>query len=141
MSKSDYDYVVEMMKEYEPEDNQKRRCIINYEAIAEGLCITKGKVKVPASVEVKRKFREEYEKYVNRTLRMTKEPLAIIVFQGRYNPPRPINFHRKEMTYIEDCLSQVINSLPRLPKGEKYVFPILRIIKDEEGTDAFIISI
>ena len=51
MSKKAYDYVVEMMKEYHPDDGIKKRCIINYDAIAEGLCIATRSERKPVSLK------------------------------------------------------------------------------------------
>ena len=140
MFRKDYDYVVEMMKEYHPDDGIKKPCVINYDAIAEQLCIVTRSEKKPVSSEVKEKFREAYERYVIRRLSEIKEPLAIIMFQGTYNPIIPRNQPRKGMVYIEDNLRQVLRNLPKLPKGEKYAFPALKIIRSEDGSDAFIFS-
>lgn len=139
MAKGDYDYVEEMVKEYHPDDGIIRRCVINYDAIAEGLCIVIRNERYPVSLEVRKQFRKDYEKYVSRRLREIKEPLAIIIFQGRYNPYIPRNPPRNGMAYIEDGLRQVLKSLPKPPKGGKYAFPALRIVREEDGSDAFII--
>ena len=138
MSKKDYDYVVEMMKEYHSDDGIKKRCIIDYDAIAEGLCIATRSERKPVSFEVKAQFRRAYERYVSRRLSEIKEPLAIIMFQGIYNPIIPRNRPRNGMVYIEDNLRQVLRNLPKLPNGEKYAFPALKILREEDGSDAFI---
>ena len=138
MSKKDYDYVVEMMKEYHSDDGIKKRCIIDYDAIAEGLCIATRSEKKPVSFDVKAQFRRAYERYVSRRLSEIKEPLAIIMFQGIYNPIIPRNRPRSGMVYIEDNLRQVLRNLPKLPNGEKYAFPALKILREEDGSDAFI---
>ena len=139
MSKKDYDYVVEMMKEYHSDDGIKKRCIIDYDAIAEGLCIATRSEKKPVSFDVKAQFRRAYERYVSRRLREINDPLAIIMFQGTYEPVILRNRPRNGMSYIEDNLRQVIKGLPKLSRGEHYVFPALKIIRAEDGSDAFIL--
>ena len=139
MSRSDYDYVVEAMKEYHSEDDGKRRCIINYDAIAEGLYISTRSERWPVSSEVKEQFKKAYKQYVSNRLEEINEPLVIIMFQGRYNRIIPRNRPRNGMHYVEDNLRQVLDSLPKLKAGEKYVFPALKIIRAEDSSDAFIL--
>lgn len=138
MAKRDYDYVVEMMKAYHPENNQKRRYTINYDAIAEGLCIVAGKERWPVRPKEKEQFRNAYKSYVSERLSKITDPVVTVMFQGTYDPIVRRNRPRKGMSYIEDNLKQVLKSLPRLESGEKYVFPALKIIRDEEGADAFV---
>ena len=139
MLKSDYDYVVEMMKEYHHEDDVKRWYVINYDAIADALCIATRSKKWSGTSEVKNRFKEEYKSYVSRRLREINDPLAIIMFQGTYEPVILRNRPRNGMSYIEDNLRQVIKGLPKLSRGEHYVFPALKIIRAEDGSDAFIL--
>ena len=139
MSKSDYDYVVEAMKEYHSEDDEKKCCTINYDAIAEGLYIATGSERWPVSSELKEQFKKAYKRYVSNRLKEINEPLVIIMFQGRHNRIIPRNRPRNGMYYVEDNLRQVMKSLPKLKAGENYAFPALKIIRAEDGSDAFIL--
>ena len=141
MSKSDYDYVVEAMKEYHSKDDEKRCYIINYDAIAEGLYIATRSERWPVSSELREQFKKSYKQYVSNRLEEINEPLVIIMFQGRYNRIIPRNLPRNGMHYVEDNLRQVLDSLPKLKAGEKYIFPALKIIRAEDGSDAFILPI
>ena len=89
-------------------------------------------------MRLRRRFRRAYERYVSRRLSEIKEPLAIIMFQGTYKPIIPRNQPRNGMVYIEDNLRQVLRILPKLPNGEKYAFPALKILREEDGSEAFI---
>lgn len=135
-----YDYVYEMVKEYHAEDDDAREFRINYEAIAEKLCIASRKERWAVSSDVKEQFRRAYETYVERRIREIKDPLAIIMFQGTFKPIVPRNQPRRGMVYIEDNLRKITDTLPKLSRGEKYVFPALKIIRAENGTDVIIMS-
>ena len=136
-----YDYTVEMMKKYQPESKEKYRRKPDYDMVAEGLFIvTDDGIRKPVDNSVRELFRKRYETYVKRRLHESKDPLAIFMFQGEYKPMLQRNRPRRGMTYIEDNLRQVIKELPKLPEGERYIFPALRIIREEEGTEAFVLS-
>ena len=136
-----YDYTVEMMRKYQPKEKVKWEGSPYYREVAEGLFIvTADGDRKPADKNVKELFRKTYERYVERRLHESRDPLAIFMFQGWYKPIFQRNRPRKGMVYIEDNVQQVIKVLPKLLKGERYGFPALRIIREEEGTEAFVLS-
>lgn len=132
-----YDYTVEMMKKYKEEKTEFWE-EINFACISESLCIvSKGRI-IEVDDKLKEAFRKKYKKHVKNKLRRLKDKYAIVMFQGTYKRIIPRNSPRRGMIYIEDNLKDVINELPKLKDGERYVFPALKVIKAENGTDFFI---
>ena len=132
-----YDYTVEMMKKYEPEETKCQE-EINFKCISECLCIVSKGRRIEVNDKLKETFRKKYKKYVRNMLRSLKNKNAIIMFQGTYRRIIPRNSPRRGMVYIEDNLKSVIEALPKLKEGERYVFPALKVIKEENETDFFI---
>lgn len=133
-----YDYTVEMMRENYEQTEAEFWKEIDFSIISDGLYIISGGKRVEASDEVKKAFGKSYNKYVKSKIRKIGGKLAIVMFQGTYRRIIPRNSPRNGMVYIEDNLKQVTKKLPKLPKGERYVFPALKIIISENGVDFFV---
>ena len=133
-----YDYTVEMMRENYEQTEAEFWKEIDFSIISDGLYIISGGKRVEASDEVKKAFGKSYNKYVKSKIRGIGGKLAIVMFQGTYRRIIPRNSPRNGMVYIEDNLKQVTKKLPKLPKGERYVFPALKIIISENGVDFFV---
>lgn len=130
-----YDYTVEMMKKYPRESEYQYFEEIDFGIIAEGLCIVCGGERISVDKKVKDSFKKKYKKYVTAKLNKLGDRYVILMLQGTYHRIVPRNTPRNGMEYIEDNLKPVIDSLPKLEQGQRYVFPALRIIKAEYGTD------
>ena len=133
-----YDYTVEMMRENYEQTEAEFWKKIDFSIISDGLYIISGEKIVEASDEVKKAFGKSYNKYVKSKIREIGGKLAIVMFQGTYRRIIPRNSPRNGMVYIDDNLKQVTKKLPKLPKGERYVFPALKIIISENGVDFFV---
>ena len=133
-----YDYTVEMMRENYEQTEAEFWKEIDFSIISDGLYIISGGKIVEASDEVKKAFGKAYNKYVKSKIREIGGKLAIVMFQGTYRRIIPRNSPRNGMVYIDDNLKQVTKKLPTLPKGERYVFPALKIIISENGVDFFV---
>ena len=133
-----YDYTVEMMREFQAQTDDEFWKEIDFSIISDGLYIISEGKRVEASDEVKKAFGKAYNKSVKSKIREIGGKLAIVMFQGTYRRIIPRNSPRNGMVYIEDNLKQVTKKLPKLPKGERYVFPALKIIISENGVDFFV---
>lgn len=107
--------------------------------VAKKLCVVKKTGTRPVSAKVKKRFRKEYEKYVERRLGEFSGQSVIIVFQEPHSPLKELRPKNNGRTYIEDNLKEVIKCLPYLQKGERYSFPALRIIVNPENLEFFVI--
>lgn len=133
-----YDYVVEMTKKHKGDDDEKVWREIDFSIISDELYIVSGRERREVTAEVRETFRKKYRKYVINRMENIGSGLAIVMFQGTYKRIIPRNSPRNGMRYIEDNLRQVTKQLPKLPKGERYVFPALKIIIAEYGVDFFV---
>lgn len=132
-----YDYTVEMMRKYHEEEGIEYK--INYAKIAANLIIDGKDGKKEASDDIKQLFMKLYRIYVETLMKETKSPLAIFMFQGTHFKMVHRTPLRRGMIYIEDDLREIIKLLPELPKGDFYVFPVLKIIRSEEGVKPFVL--
>lgn len=135
-----YDYVYEVAKKYPYEEENNREVRIDYDEIAENLSIVSASGRKPVTEDVRRTFEETYRDYVEERISEVDNPLAIFMFQGTYNPLAQINRPRRGMTYVSDYLREVTRKLPKLPKGERYVFPALKVIRTEVDTQVFVLN-
>ena len=133
-----YDYTVEMMRKYQAQTDDEFWKEIDFSIISEGLYIVSEGKRLEASDEVKRAFGKAYNKHVKSKIEEIGEKHAIVMFQGTYRRIIPRNSPRKGMVYIEDDVKQVTKKLPKLHKGDRYVFPALKIIISENGVDFFV---
>lgn len=133
-----YDYVVEMTKKHKGDDDEKVWREIDFSIISDELYIVSGRERREVTAEVRETFRKKYRKYVINRMENIGSGLAIVMFQGTYRRIIPRNSPRNGMSYIEDNVRQVVKQLPKLPKGERYVFPALKIIISENGVDFFV---
>ena len=130
-----YDYATEMMKKYEQEKETDIWKEVDYSIISDGLYIVSREGKRPVDEEVRQTFKKKYKKYVKAKMTEIGDTYAIVMFQGTYRRIVPRNSPRNGMIYVEDNLRQVVKSLPKLERGERYAFPALRIVKNEMGVD------
>ena len=135
-----YDYTVEMMRNYHGQTDAEFWKKIDFSIVSEELYIICRGEKKEVTDEVRESFRKAYKKYINAKMKEIggKLKLAIVMFQGTYRRIIPRNSPRNGMSYIEDNVRQVVKQLPKLPKGERYVFPALKIIISENGVDFFV---
>ena len=135
-----YDYTVEMMRNYHEQTDAEFWKKIDFSIVSEELYIICRGEKKEVTDEVRESFRKAYKKYINAKMKEIGEKLklAIVMFQGTYRRIIPRNSPRKGMSYIEDNVRQVVKQLPKLPKGERYVFLALKIIISENGVDFFV---
>ncbi len=133
-----YDYTVEMMRKNYEQTKAEFWKEIDFSIISDGLYIISGGKRIEVSDETKETFRKKYRKYVINQMEKIGSRLAIVMFQGTYRRIIPRNSPRNGMSYIEDNVRQVVKQLPKLPKGERYVFPALKIIISENGVDFFV---
>ena len=125
--KNGYDYAVEMMRKY-PHDEATDLEERYYDYAGEVSRLLRVK-KLTGTYSVnsgaRKTFRQEYEKLVDKAICMINGS-AEIVFQGTYghvlpNPDGAIRFTVD--------VSNIIKKLPKLQKGESYVFPTLKVDK------------
>lgn len=130
-----YDYATEMMRKYEQEKETDIWKEVDYSIISDGLYIVSREGKRPVDEEVRQTFKKKYKKYVKAKMTEIGDTYAIVMFQGTYRRIVPRNSPRNGMIYVEDNLRQVVKSLTKLERGERYAFPALRIVKNEMGVD------
>ena len=136
MSRCMYDYAVEMMRSYHEEE--PKEFFTNYSRIASQLAIQGKDRRKQVSSDIKEMFYGLYQAYVETLLKEFKEPSAIFVFQSESYKIRQRNKTRKGVLYYESNLKSVLMALPKLPEGENYIFPILRIIRNNGVDEPFI---
>lgn len=140
MEEEVYDYVYEVTKRYPCKNENNGEVRIDYDEIAKKLSIVSASGRKPVTEGVRRTFEEAYRAYVEGCMRKVNNQLAIFMFQGTYKPLTQINRPRRGMTYVSDYLREVTRKLPKLPKGERYVFPALKVIRAEEDTKVFVLN-
>lgn len=139
MSRCMYDYAVEMMRSYHEEE--PKEFFTNYSRIASQLVIKGKEGRKQVSIGIKKKFYELYRIYVETLLENIKEQSAIFVFQSESYKIRRNNKPRRGVFYYESNLDNVLQSLPELDEGEEYIFPILRIIRNNGVDEPFIFDL
>lgn len=139
MSRCMYDYAVEMMKNYHEEKPYEFR--IKYDKIASQLAIQEKDGRRQVSSDIKERFYGLYQAYVETLLKKFKEPSAIFVFQSESYKINQMRKPRRGVFYYESDLKSILKSLPKLDEGESYIFPILRIIRNNGIDEPFILNL
>ena len=139
MSHCMYDYAVEMMRSYHEEKPCKVK--FRYDKIASQLAIQGKDRRKQVSSDIRERFYGLYQAYVETLLKEFKEPSAIFVFQSESYKMRQRNKPRKGVFYYESNLKSVLMALPKLAEGECYIFPVLRIIRNDGVDEPFIFNL
>ena len=132
-----YDYVLETSRKV---SHQKDVHGIDYAGdVAKKLCVVKKTGTRTVSSKVRKRFRKEYEKYVESRLGEIGKRAVTITFQEPHSPLEQVKPKNNGRIYIEDNLKDVMKCLPYLQRGERYSFPALRVIISHDHLEFFVI--